>query len=122
MSSGGRTAPANGFSPFVRERIRGRLHPEGEISEVDAGAKNTRHRKDPTTMAIRSLHSLHLIKDPVRGSPSPQHEPDAKSYSAAPLRQDPVFETLTAAHRAQWRGLALARLLHRNLHALHSMT
>jgi anti-anti-sigma factor len=74
------------------------------------------------TMAIRSLHSLHLIKDPVRDSPSPQHEPDAKSYAAAPLRQDPVFETLTAAHRAQWRGLVLRRLLHRNLNALHSMT
>jgi hypothetical protein len=73
-------------------------------------------------MAIRPLHSLHLIKDPVRDSPRPQHEPDAKNYSAAPLRQASVFETLAAAHRAQWRGFVLARLLHRNLHALHSMT
>ena len=47
-------------------------------------------------MAIRSLQPLHLIKDPVRDSPSPQHEPDAKNHSAARPTHPHVSERLGA--------------------------
>ena len=77
-------------------------------------------------MAVRPLpapvRSLHILRHHGGDFPSPLREPDPTDHSAAPLRHARISETLSAAHRAQWRGLALARLLRRRLDALQTLT
>ncbi|TMI80488.1 MAG: STAS domain-containing protein [Bacillati bacterium ANGP1] len=68
------------------------------------------------------LHSFHIIRHDAGDFPGPLHEADPTNHSAGPLCHARIHETLAAAHRAQWRGLALVRRLRRRLEALQILT